>query len=123
METSQPLEQESSDADDEENSKTYRDGVIDTVNVVSLCGVVYAVYQIWVVIPKFVDLFKALRVDLPLPTRLVLAVSHQLPLLPIFVGVYILLIVLIRRTRSRRLAIAVMFVAMATGPIAYESIM
>ena len=99
------------------------DGVIETVNIVSVCGVAYAVYQIWVVIPKFIDIFKALRVELPLPTKLVLPLARHVSLCLVYVGVYVTLIHLVCLTRSRRLAIAVMVAALASGPLAYESIM
>ena len=121
MDTNQPLEQNELLAD-QQPSKSHTDRVMDAVNIIAVCGMAYAVHQIWVVTPKFIDIFKALRVDLPLSTRLVLALAHQMALIPIFVGVFIFLIYLARRARSREFAIAVMVAALASGAFAYEAI-
>ena len=105
-----------------ENAST-SDGVINVLSVVAFCGLIVATFFMGFVAPKFIDIFKSLRVELPVPTKLVLAIAQHPPLLLAFLGGGILLIELIRRRQSRKLAIVFMILALATGPLAYASVL
>ena len=97
--------------------------IVNAVTAVSFCGVFFAVYELCVVVPKYIATFKALRVDLPVPTKIVLGIAHMPSLVLVFLGVSIVLLELIRRQRSNSLAVAAMIAALLVGPIAHESIM
>jgi len=103
-------------------AKTYRDGIVDTVTVVSICALLNDAYDIWFVIPKFTDVFKSLRVDLPALTRFFLFLAHSTPLVLVFLGAGILLLEFIRRNHSRRWAFAAMIFVLAMGPISTQSV-
>ncbi len=118
METAVPVETNPV----EPSSKTYRDGIVDTVTVVSICALLNDAYDIWFVIPKFTDVFKSFRVELPPLTRFFLFLSHSTSLVFIFLGAGILLLEFVRRTHSRRWAFAVMILVLAMGPLSTQSV-
>src|SRR4029453_5670426 len=67
------------------------------VAVISIAGIVVAVI-LWKVIPTFASMFEGLGAQLPLPTRIVIALSNWfVRLLPFMIIALVLLVVLFRR--------------------------
>ncbi|MEW6027409.1 MAG: type II secretion system F family protein [Planctomycetota bacterium] len=85
--------------------------------IVTLVGLVYIVFLLTVVIPQIQNVFKTLKIDLPLPTQILLAVSNTVTeYWYLFIGGVILLLILtkgvtlIERKAMDRLKLTLPFV-------------
>ena len=76
--------------------------------VLTLPVVLFSVVQYLVIYPKFIDIFSALKVDLPLPTQLVLFLV-QYPILYLFLTA--LFVVLLYKLKQKELVVAAFFAA------------
>ena len=82
--------------------KTYEDGIIDTASVISLICAAMLFWYIFYVVPKFSDIFRSLRVEIPLPTRFILAIARSPGLNLMCLGSGLIVVELLRRKRSAK---------------------
>jgi hypothetical protein len=103
-------------------TKTYEDGIIDTASVISVICAALLFWYIFYVVPKFSDIFKSLRVDIPLPTRLLLALATSPGLNLVCLGGGLVIVELLRRKRSAKVALCLMIILVLSLPAAWSAL-